>query len=93
MTARAVAPLADLVELAFPLLAPGGVLVAWKRSGIGPERDRAMPALAALGGGTLEFIEVEGPAPADHVLVVCRKVGRTAAEWPRPTAERVRHPW
>ena len=32
VTARAVAALPELVELALPLLAPGGVLVAWKRS-------------------------------------------------------------
>ena len=31
VTARAVASTADLVELAFPLLAHGGALVAWKR--------------------------------------------------------------
>lgn len=93
VTARAVASLGDLIELAFPLLTPGGVLVAWKRSEIGPERDRALPALAALGGGTLEVIEMAPPAPAGHVLVVCRKQGRTAPTWPRSPAERVRHPW
>jgi 16S rRNA (guanine527-N7)-methyltransferase len=93
VTARAVASLPDLVELAFPLLAPGGVLVAWKGSEIEAERARAMPALAALGGGTLEVIGAESPAPAGHVLVVCRKTGRTAPAWPRPTAERARHPW
>ena len=93
VTARAVASLADLIELAFPLLAPGGVLVAWKRSEIGQERERAMPALAALGGGTLEIIEAAPPAPAGHILVVCRKAGRTAPAWPRSPAERIRHPW
>ena len=93
VTARAVASLGDLVELAFPLLAPGGVLVAWKGVEIGSERDRAMSALAALGGGTLEVVEVAPPAPAGHVLVICRKQGRTAAAWPRSPAERARHPW
>ena len=39
VTVRAVASLAELVELAFPLLAPGGVLVAWKR-GSRPTRSR-----------------------------------------------------
>ena len=38
VTARAVTSLAELVELGLPLLAPGGVLVAWKR---GPRRRRA----------------------------------------------------
>ncbi len=41
VTARAVASLPDLVELAFPLLVPGGLLVAWKRAGPGDERARA----------------------------------------------------
>ena len=31
VTVRAVAGLAELIELAFPLLEPGGTLVAWKR--------------------------------------------------------------
>ena len=34
VTARAVAPLGELIELSFPLLRPGGVLVAWKRGDI-----------------------------------------------------------
>ena len=93
VTARAVAALPDLVEVAFPLLAPGGVLVAWKRTGIDDETRRALPALAALGGGTLEVIDTAEPVPAGHVLVACRKVGRTPAGWPRPPAERARHPW
>ena len=93
VTARAVASLPDLVEIAFPLLAVGGVLVAWKRTGIDEETRRAMPALVALGGGTLELIETRAPVPAGHVLVACRKAGRTPAGWPRPPAERARHPW
>ena len=93
VTARAVAALPELVELAFPLLETGGLLVAWKGSEIGDERMRATAALAALGGGVLEIVQVAPPAPAGHVLVVCRKTGRTAAGWPRPPAERARRPW
>lgn len=93
VTARAVAALPELVELAFPLLETGGLLVAWKGSEIGDERMRATAALAALGGGTLEVVQVAPPAPAGHVLVVCRKTGRTDAVWPRPAAERARRPW
>ena len=83
------------MELAFPLLVPGGLLVAWKRAGPGDERARARPAIAALGGGTLEV----APMPAslagleDHVLVAVRKGGRTGRGWPRPPAERKRRPW
>jgi 16S rRNA (guanine527-N7)-methyltransferase len=95
VTVRAVAPLAELVELAFPLLAPGGLLVAWKRSDLDAERTRALPAVAALGGGTAEVVPLPVPLAGleDHVLVVIRKEGRTGAGWPRPPAERKRRPW
>jgi len=94
VTVRAVASLPELVELAFPLLAPGGVLVAWKRVDQGDEQTRALPAITALGGGTMEVV---GPPPVagleDHLLVVVHKEGRTGAGWPRSPAERKRHPW
>ena len=45
VTARAVAATADLVELAFPLLAPGGALVAWKRGDLQAELAAAERAL------------------------------------------------
>ena len=51
VTARAVASTADLVELAFPLLAPGGSLIAWKRGELEAELVAARTAMAALGGG------------------------------------------
>ena len=60
VTVRAVASLPELVELAFPLLAPGGILLAWKRVGLDDERDRALRAVAALGGGSVEV----APLPA-----------------------------
>jgi 16S rRNA (guanine527-N7)-methyltransferase len=95
VTARAVAALPDLVELAFPLLAPGGLLVAWKRADLDDERGRALPAIAALGGGALEVVPVPGDIGGleDHVLVAVRKTGRTGPGWPRPPAERKRRPW
>ncbi len=95
VTVRAVATLPELVELAFPLISPGGLLVAWKRSDVGDETARALPAIAALGGGTLEVAPFPEPPAGleDHVLVVVRKDGRTSDGWPRPPAERKRHPW
>jgi 16S rRNA (guanine527-N7)-methyltransferase len=50
VTARAVASLADLIELAWPLLEVGGHLVAWKRSPMGDELEAAGRAIATLEG-------------------------------------------
>jgi len=54
VTARAVGSLADLVELAFPLLLRGGLLIAWKRGDIKAERAAADRAIDSLGGGSVE---------------------------------------
>ena len=56
--ARAVAALPELVELAFPLLVPGGVLVAWKRADLSAEVTAAARATDVLGGGTVETTDV-----------------------------------
>ena len=67
VTARAVASLAELVELSFPLLEPRGRLVAWKSGdprdldGLGAELAAAKRAAETIGGGT---IVVEEPASA-----------------------------
>ena len=84
VTARAVAPLAVLVEYAAPLLAPGGALVAWKgRRDGGEERDGAAAA-AATG---LELAEVRPVQPwigAEHLhLHVYMKVASTPNRYPR----------
>ena len=93
VTARAVASLADLVELAFPLLVPGGLLLAWKSGDLACERSRAHSAVAALGGGEIEIVPGGLAHARDHVLVAVRKAGPTDLRWPRPPAERRRHPW
>jgi 16S rRNA (guanine527-N7)-methyltransferase len=67
VTARAVASLADLVELSLPLLRAGGVLVAWKSgypadaAGLGGELAAARRALAEIGDGAIEV----GPSVAE----------------------------
>ena len=93
VTARAVAALPELAELAFPLLEPGGVLVAWKRGDIDAELAAAGRAVAALGGGTVEVRKVAAPALPGHCLVVIRKDGRTLDRYPRDPAQRRRTPW
>jgi 16S rRNA (guanine527-N7)-methyltransferase len=93
VTVRAVAALPDLVELAFPLLEPGGVLIAWKRGEIASELAAAGRAVAALGGGTLETRPVETSSLAGHCLVVAGKEGATPDRFPRDPALRRRSPW
>ncbi len=93
MTARAVAALPDLVELAVPLLHPGGVLVAWKRGDLAAELAASRRALDALGGGRIETRPVEVPALAGHALVVVTATGQAPAAYPRDPAARARRPW
>lgn len=93
VTARAVANLADLVELSFPLLAPGGVLVAWKRGDLAGELAAAERALHAMGGGRLAVNAVVVPGLEGHQLVVAHAGGRAPAIFPRDPAARKRRPW
>ncbi len=93
VTVRAVAPLAELVELAFPLLAPGGFLVAWKRGDLADEVAAAQRAIDALGGGTLEGIPVDVAGLDGHVLVVVTRRGHVPAAYPRDPSVRRRRPW
>jgi 16S rRNA (guanine527-N7)-methyltransferase len=89
VTARAVAPLAELAELALPLLRPGGVLVAWKRGDpadpdtLGRELGSARRALEAIDpGARIEVVPALGQDAgrdggledlADHRLVVVER--------------------
>ncbi len=92
ITARAVASLGELVELAFPLLEPGGILVAWKRGPIELEWAGAKRAIAAMGGGTLERRAVEVPGLAGHCLVIATARGPVATTYPRDPGVRKRRP-
>jgi 16S rRNA (guanine527-N7)-methyltransferase len=93
VTVRAVAGLADLVELALPLLEPDGVLVAWKRGDLAPELAAAGRALAALGGGSIATRDVDLAGLPGHRLVVVTAGGRVPDAYPRDPAARRRRPW
>jgi 16S rRNA (guanine527-N7)-methyltransferase len=84
VTARAVAPLAVLVEYAAPLLALDGALVAWKGRRDADEERHGVAAAAATG---LELCEVRPVRPwngADHLhLHVYVKVASTPNRYPR----------
>ena len=93
VTARAVGGLAELIELAFPLLAPGGVLVAWKRGDLSTELATAERAAMALGGGRLEVLPVQVPGLEGHCLVVATARRRAPESYPRDPGTRKRRPW
>ena len=84
VTARAVAPLAVLVEYAAPLLALGGHLVAWKGARDPDEEAAGAAAAAELG------LEPHGPLPVapfegarDLHLYLYSKVRDTPPKFPR----------
>jgi 16S rRNA (guanine527-N7)-methyltransferase len=82
--ARALAPLAVLVEYAAPVLATGGRLVAWKgRPDAGEERDGAAAA-AQLGLQVEEVVPVSPFEAAERrTLYVYLKVSDTPPGYPR----------
>jgi 16S rRNA (guanine527-N7)-methyltransferase len=93
VTARAVASLGELIELAFPILEPGGVLVAWKRGDLQQEWAGAERAMAAMGGGWLEHLPVRVPGLDGHGLIVATIRGTAPAAYPRDPGVRKRRPW
>jgi len=92
VTARAVTSLAELVELGLPLVAPGGVLIAWKRGPLDDELAAAAGALRELRAGPVEVLPSGVPGLDDHRLVVIPRGGPVDARFPRDPAERKRRP-
>jgi 16S rRNA (guanine527-N7)-methyltransferase len=92
--ARAVAPLPTLLELAAPLLAFGGVLLANKTGRA--LRDEA-PAAAAVAGACGLAAEPSQPLPrsplADSACAVYRKVAPTPARLPRRAGMAAKKPF
>ena len=85
--ARAVAPLASLVELCAPLVRTGGLLAFPKSGDVAPEVDAARPAARAL---RVEFQKVVAvPAelglPPGRTIVVGEKKAATPSGYPRRT--------
>jgi 16S rRNA (guanine527-N7)-methyltransferase len=93
VTARAVAALPELVELAFPLLAQGGSLIAWKRGDLADEVAATQRAIVTLGGGTIEGVPVDVPGLEGHVLVVVTRHGHVPPAYPRDPRARRSRPW
>lgn len=84
VTARAVARLATLAELASPLLREGGVLVAWKGRRDGQEEAELQRAQEATAMELVRVLAVGELAGYEHRhLHVLRKAGETPANLPR----------
>jgi 16S rRNA (guanine527-N7)-methyltransferase len=81
-TARAVAPLATLVELTLPFVQVGGVLAAVKGSRTEDEIAAAGVALQRCGGGAIQVHTLTVDVPTLRLLIV-PKVAPTPDELPR----------
>ena len=107
VVARAVAPLAELIELAFPLLPRDGSLIAWKSTSAvadvaGGELAGARRAITAIDPAASLTIERAVPDDADpsvaalgdhRLVVVTRRADELPSTWPREPAVRKRRPW
>ncbi len=88
--ARAVADLAEVAEVALPLLDVGGVLVAWKREPVGEELAAARTRIGDAGGGRAHVERVDLEGLEGHRLVVVTKVRPSPPQFPRDPAVRAR---
>jgi 16S rRNA (guanine527-N7)-methyltransferase len=84
VTARALGPLALLVEYAAPLLRAGGVLVAWKGARDAAEEAAGAAAAAKLGMRVDAVLAVQPfPSSENRHLHVIRKISPTPPGFPR----------
>jgi 16S rRNA (guanine527-N7)-methyltransferase len=95
--ARAVGSMAEVAELALPLLTVGGHLIAWKRDSADGALRRELAAadavVRACGGGPPQMHQIPGAdrlGLPEHVLVLVQKRRPTPDRFPRPAAERRR---
>lgn len=92
-TARAVAALPVLLEYASPLVALGGVFVAWKGSRDPDEEARGTAAAAELGLEPERVVEVEPwPEVRSRNLFVYRKVSECPNRFPRRAGMAAKRP-
>lgn len=83
VTARAVAPLVPVLELAAPFVAPGGHAVLWSTPVDAQDEDRAARAAAILGLEPLPARPVRPFPDAERVLRVFRRIAPTPSKYPR----------
>ena len=93
VTARAVAALNVLSELALPLARVGGTFIAYKGPGAGEEAAAARRALSLLGGRLSREAAVAIPGRDwDHRLLYIEKTRPTPPKYPRKPGEPKRAP-
>ncbi len=94
VTARAVGSLAEVVELAMPLVRENGMVVVWKREeeggGLGRELHDAGSIIRATGGGRPKVVVTDVPGLLGHRLVIVKKQRPTPSSYPRPAGRRRR---
>jgi 16S rRNA (guanine527-N7)-methyltransferase len=84
VTARALGPLAVLVEYAAPLLRMDGVLVAWKGARDASEESAGTAAAEKVGMAVGDVLPVQPyPTSSNRHLHVFRKIAPTPPEFPR----------
>ena len=91
-TARALGPLATTVELAAPLLAPGGTLVVWRAGRSRHEEAAAARACDQLGLVPGPVTRVSPFVGADRHLHEFRKVSSTPSRFPRRPGRAAKRP-
>ncbi|MDZ4179026.1 MAG: 16S rRNA (guanine(527)-N(7))-methyltransferase RsmG [Coriobacteriia bacterium] len=92
VVARAVSSLPSLVELAAPLLVPGGRLVALKGSPEDSERAAGVAAAGICGLVLSSEIHYSLPAGESRAVFVYERVGRSRVKLPRSPGMAQRHP-
>ena len=96
VTARALADLRILIELAAGLLKPAGILIAWKTAPVEPELDHTRSALETLALRVESIppyaLPGDDPAASSLRLVVIKKLAPTDPRFPRPFPKIKSHP-
>jgi 16S rRNA (guanine527-N7)-methyltransferase len=91
--ARAVAPLAVLVEYLLPFVRVGGIVLAPKGAKASDELRQAGPAIAVLGGTVREMLPVVLPGDTQpRHLIILSKTHGTPAAYPRSVGIPAAHP-
>ncbi|HAJ35289.1 MAG TPA: 16S rRNA (guanine(527)-N(7))-methyltransferase RsmG [Chloroflexi bacterium] len=84
VTARAVAPLATLVEYVLPLVRLGGLAVLYKGPSAPEEFMEARRAIKVMGGETVRLAPVTVPFLAERrFILLVKKIAATPAQYPR----------